>query len=106
MNIDDVMCDRCVPCYCPSRLAPGSNSRSRQIEKWKHVEMLHDMKGFLTIDLVSTIPWGTIVLTNGALGLVQLFKAAKVVRIIRVLKLVRILRLVKVCPASECISCT
>jgi hypothetical protein len=40
-----------------------------------------------------------VVLTDGAVGLVQLFKAtklAKLVRILRVLKLVRILRLLKV----------
>lgn len=66
-------------------------------------ELLPAVQGFFTIDVLSTVPWD-IVLTNEALGLVQLFKATKVlklVRIIRVLKLVRILRLLKVSPASS-----
>jgi hypothetical protein len=57
------------------------------------------LQGFFMIDMLSTVPWD-IVLTNEALGLVQLFKVSKVIkllRIIRVLKLVRVLRLLKVC---------
>lgn len=54
--------------------------------------------GFFMLDLISTVPWD-LVMTNGALGLVQLFKVSriiKLVRIMRVLKLIRILRLLKV----------
>jgi hypothetical protein len=56
---------------------------------------------------VADMQWD-VLLTDGAVGLVQLFKAtklAKLVRILRVLKLVRILRLLKVritCTAQLC----
>jgi hypothetical protein len=63
-----------------------------------HTEILLGMQGFFVVDAFTSIPWD-VVLSNGVLGLVQLFKATKVVkliRMIRVLKLIRILRLVKV----------
>eukprot|EP00892_Ulva_mutabilis_P011685 jgi/Ulvmu1/888/UM100_0043.1 len=53
--------------------------------------------GFFLIDCVSTVPWD-LVLSNGSLGLVRLFKASKFVKLsraIRILKIVRILRLLK-----------
>lgn len=58
------------------------------------------LTGFFLLDVVSTVPWD-LVMTNEALGLVQLFKVSrivKLVRIMRILKLIRILRLLKVCP--------
>ena len=68
----------------------------------KHKIAMHYARGFLPVDVMSTLPWDMI-LANGAAGLVRLFKATKVVklvRILRVLKLVRILRLLKVWMAS------
>lgn len=64
--------------------------------------------GFFMVDCVSTVPWD-LVLSNGSLGLVQLFKASKFVKLsraIRILKIVRILRLLKVCqtPGGRCVS--
>lgn len=55
------------------------------------------LTGFFSIDVVSTIPWD-FVLSNGSLGLVQLFKASKLIKLskaFRILKIVRILRLLK-----------
>ena len=60
------------------------------------------LSGFFALDFVSTVPWD-LVMTNEALGLVQLFKVSrivKLVRIMRILKLIRILRLLKVCSGS------
>lgn len=62
--------------------------------------------GFFLIDCISTIPWD-FVLSNGSLGLVQLFKASKFMRLsraIRILKIVRILRLLKVRSAPAQLS--
>lgn len=58
------------------------------------------LQSFFMLDVISTVPWD-LVMTNEALGLVQLFKVSrivKLVRIMRVLKLIRILRLLKVWP--------
>eukprot|EP00892_Ulva_mutabilis_P001042 jgi/Ulvmu1/10939/UM007_0118.1 len=65
------------------------SSRRRIITKY--------LTGFFVLDVVSTVPWD-LVMTNEALGLVQLFKVSrivKLVRIMRILKLIRILRLLK-----------
>lgn len=80
------------------RTAYISHEGADVLESSKVKIAINYAKGFLLIDLLSTVPLD-MVLANGAASLVQLFKATKVVklvRILRVLKLVRILRLLKV----------
>lgn len=57
---------------------------------------LEYLRGFLALDVISTVPWD---LVNESLGLTQLFKISKVgklVRVMRMLKITKMLRVVKV----------
>lgn len=72
------------------------DSNSLLVDGW--TSALQYARGFFLIDLVSTVPWQTVLSSsNAALGFTKLFRVGKLVKFARVIKLFRVLKLRRVC---------